>query len=289
MRYLILIFFIFLTNLIFSQKTIERSFPTGRLPWVLGDLPPDSNIINYRVVYGEGKSLQETRNELLTILVTDLGKDQGVTISDRTIQSIKEEISSGDPGFYSQSTSRELQIQFEEYQLTFIKSDEYFEVFSDHGKVLYKMWHLYAINGSPSYQTIKYLTRYPISTSLKSSVIPGWGQIEKKQTLKGLSLIGLTALTSGLTLKFNNDYTYFLNRRNEAFGLDTKKLFQKEMDKSSSLRTISFAGLIGIWIYNMIDVISVDGAPRYDPQGFKIGFSTNNPNNQLSATFNYKF
>jgi len=272
-----------------AQKVLEKSYPTGRLPWTQGVLPSNSSSVDYRVIYAEESSLTLARDEALAILVTDLGKDEGVTVSDQTIQTVKETVSSDSPDFFKRSVSRNLKVTFDDYELSFAKVDEYFERIVVNGVSKYRIWQLFAINGYPEYQSLQYTSKYPASTIIKSAIVPGWAQFEKKQSGKGLLFLAATGASVGLSLKANNDYNYYVNRRDEASGLDLKKEYQKQADNSLSLRNLSLAAAAGIWIFNIIDAASPNGAPRYaSSEDLKFNF-TSNDNERFAFNLTYKF
>jgi hypothetical protein len=271
-----------------SQKILDRSYPTGRLPWTQGTLPANSSYVQYKVVYAEENSLNDARDEAFGILVTDLGKDQGVTINDRTIQQVKEVVSSDSPDFFTRSSSRNLEVKFDDYELSFLKVDEYFERVEINGVISYKLWQLFALSGYQDIQSLQYTSKYPGITTVKSVLVPGWGQFDKKQTLKGLLFLGAAGAAAGVSLKANNDYNYYINRREESTGIDLKKQFQKEADNSLALRNISLAALGGIWLYNIIDAATPNGAPRYAAYGFNLDLTSNN-NEKLALNIKYKF
>lgn len=130
-----------------AQTIIQSSNEYGRLPWVNGELPPNKSFINYKVIYVEGNSLNETRDRALSLFLTDVGKDRGVTVSSSTLNRVKENISNQSPSFFETSTSRELKVSFEDYDIAFTKVDEYYEVTSEGGGRNYRLWHLYALDG----------------------------------------------------------------------------------------------------------------------------------------------
>jgi hypothetical protein len=287
MRLLIFSIIIFSGLIANSQQILDASNSYGRLPWVNGELPPNKAAVNYKVIYVEGNSLSDARDRALSLLVTDLGKDRGVTVSSTTVNSVKETISNQAPGFFQTSTSRELKIAFDNLNFSFNKVDEYYEVVKEGIGSKYRLWHLYAIDGYPEFQSLSYTYNYGIATTLKSVLVPGWGQFEKKQIGKGLIFLGAEAAAIGIVLKSNNDYNYNVNRRDESQSLDLKKAFQKEADKNLAMRNISLAGAAVIWIYNIIDAASPNGPPKY-AWNDKLKFNITSSYNETLA-FNLKY
>jgi hypothetical protein len=272
-----------------AQSIIQSSNEYGRLPWVNGELPPNKSFINYKVIYVEGNSLNDARDRALSLFLTDVGKDRGVTVSSSTVNRVKETISNQSPSFFETSTSRELKVSFEDYDIAFTKVDEYYEVTSEGGGRNYRLWHLYALDGYPEFQSLSYTYSYGITTTLKSALVPGWGQFEKKHTTKGILFLAGEVAAVGVMLKANNDYNYNVSRRDEAQSLDLKKAFQKEADNSLALRNISLAGAAAIWIYNIIDAASPNGAPKYAfNDNLRINL-TSNTFERLAINLKYKF
>ena len=280
--------FIFFCSLSFGQKTIEKSNNYGRLPWVNGELPSNKNSVNYKVVFAKGQSLSESRNVALYTLVTDLGKDKGVKVSDKVIQNIQEEINSENPGFFKQSFTNDLEIKFDNYNLSFSKVDEYYEVIQTASGLTYNVWQLFAIDGYPSLSKIEYTNSYGTSTTLKSAIIPGWGQFEKKNMTKGILFIAAEGAAIGTFLSANNSYNYNINRSNETQSLELKKEYKALADKALSLKNASLGLAIGVWLWNIIDASSPNGAPKYASNKIRLNLATSN-NEHLAFNMKIKF
>lgn len=287
MKHIVLILSMFLSVNALSQSVVERSNEFGRLPWVNGDLPTNKNQVNYKVIFVDGNTLNEARDAALSVLVTDLGKDKGVTVSSTTVRNVKETISNQSPNFFNSSTSRELKITFDDYTLSFNKVDEYYEVVKTAGGNKIMLWHLYAIDGYPEFQSLSYTSDYGLNTTLKSAIIPGWGQFEKKQITKGILFLAAETAAIGLYLNANNNYNYNISRRDESQSLELKKSFQKEADNNIAIKNISLAGAAAIWIFNIIDANTPNGAPKYAfNDNINLNF-TSNQNERLAINFKY--
>jgi len=287
MRYKLtwIMLFAFFSSLSYSQKIVEKSNTYGRLPWVNGELPSNKSSVNYKVVFAKGQSLAESRNVALYTLVSDLGKDKGVTVSDKVVQNIQEEINSENPGFFKQTFSNDLEITFFDYKLSFAKVDEYYEVVKTATGITYNVWQLFAIDGYPKFNKLEYTTSYGMSTTLKSALVPGWGQFEKKKSTKGILFLVAEGAAIGTFLSANNSYNYNINRSQETQSLELKKEFRSLADKDLALKNASLGLAIGVWLWNVIDASSPNGAPRYASNNVKLNV-TSTPYEQLA--FNMK-
>ena len=87
----------------------------------------------------------------------------------------------------------------------------------------------------------------------RSALLPGWGQIDDKQDLKGYAIAGAEIIAVGATIT-----TYFMHEQaakdyNEAVtGADFDSLIKKEQDLDS-LNKICFWSAVGVWVYGIID------------------------------------
>ncbi|MFH1825341.1 MAG: hypothetical protein ABH873_09015 [Candidatus Firestonebacteria bacterium] len=128
-------------------------------------------------------------------------------------------------------------------------------------------------------------TSYDISW--RSALLPGWGQIENGQDLKGYAIAGCEIMAIGSTI-----YFYLLHdqavKDYQAAGADSdfQSLVKKEGD-TRSLNNICFWVSAAIWVYGVIDPFIFDPAkskgvqkPRvisfeYQNDGIKIAYLIN--------------
>ena len=180
-----------------------------------------------------------------------------------------------------------MEIKFEDYDLSFVKIDEYYEVVKNKGGFSYNVWQLYAIDNSERIKRLEYTYSYGINTTLKSLVFPGWGQFEKKKSTKGLFFIIAEGAALGTFLSANNTYNYNINRSNETQSLELKKEYRRLSDKALSLKNTSLGLAVGIWLWNVIDAASPNGAPKYANNNFKIDL-TSSQNERLAINLKIK-
>ena len=92
----------------------------------------------------------------------------------------------------------------------------------------------------------------------RSALVPGWGQLEKKQTRKGLGILSSQVVLLGSTLIFNSLKTsahddYLLARTD-----GVRRAYRDDEDNYQRLMTGSLVGLGAVYIYNLIDVSTAD-------------------------------
>lgn len=280
-KYLILLILLFSTS-IFSQKTNL----VGKLPWVNGNLPSNSLNYNYKVVSGNGDNLTIARNESIRELITDLASEKGVIVSSETILKTQT-IENDNNQTFNADFKRNTKISQDGFEAVFTRIDEYYE--SNNGIVT--VWRLYVIGESSSnIPKINYTNKYSFNDAgYRSLIIPGWGQFYKKNNTKGfLFLVGAAGSIGGF-LYADNQHNYNMNRSMETNNLDLKKEFVQKAGDFTTIKNITLGAAAAIWIWNVIDATSSDGATKYaqnKPVKFNI---VSDKNSSLALNFKYKF
>jgi hypothetical protein len=94
------------------------------LPWVVGNLPSDSDDVRYKVAYGEGATYQMAREDATAALITELGWEHGITVTSKTIDEVKHSINNDESNF-RQNRSTTTTITQDGYTASLTKVDEY--------------------------------------------------------------------------------------------------------------------------------------------------------------------
>lgn len=280
-KYLILLILLFSTS-IFSQKTNL----VGKLPWVNGNLPSNSLNYNYKVVSGNGDNLTIARNESIRELITDLASEKGVIVSSETILKTQT-IENDNNQTFNADFKRNTKISQDGFEAVFTRIDEYYE--SNNGIVT--VWRLYVIGESSSnIPKINYTNKYSFNDAgYRSLIIPGWGQFYKKNNTKGfLFLVGAAGSIGGF-LYADNQHNYNMNRSMETNNLDLKKEFVQKAGDFTTMKNISLGAAAAIWVWNVIDATSTEGATKYaNNESLKINF-VSDQNTSLAINLKYKF
>ena len=153
----------------------------------------------------------------------------------------------------------------------------------------YNYWVMLRIPKKVSFKDLPIYRNNKFAPIWRSSIIPGWGQIYKKQKIKGSFIIGSE-------LVFLSSFSYFAyigkdfadKERNEIFDMDKREIYKKNKDLAYNISFISIVGASVVYLYNLYDAIASKGFPLYTSNTFQIQpsfYSYNTP--RISIT--YKF
>ena len=270
----------------------QKSNLPGKLPWVNGNLPANSINLNYKVVIGDGNVLSEAQNNAFKKLIFELGKEQGFTVNSKTMVNTQSEIKNNLEK-NSFDFKNKIVINNNEFKATVNKVDEYFDQIKDlNGNLTYRVWQLYVTGPSANdnIPKINYSNKYGMNDAgFRSLIIPGWGQFYKKKGGKGVLFLVGTAGSLGGFLYANNKHSYNMNRSKETNNLDLKKEYVQKAGDFTTLKNITLGAAVGLWIWNVIDATSTQGATRYaQNKPIKIKL-VSDPKSSLALNFKYKF
>lgn len=260
------------------------------LPWVVGNLPDDSDEVRYKVAYGEGTTYQMAREDATAALITELGWEHGITVTSKTIDEVKHSINNDDSNF-SQNRSTTTTITQDGYTASLTKVDEYSEL--DKGSsnpVKYKVWQLYVIDCPWADRiNLKYTTKYGFSTAgWRSLIIPGWGQFYKKQYVKGAAFLGVELVAAASAAYFQSRYNYNIKHSLETPILDLQIEYTNRAQKQTLYRNISLGACAAIWVLNVLDASLLEGRPRYIESNIDLALNSTQ-NNEILLCLIYKF
>lgn len=260
------------------------------LPWVVGNLPDDSDEVRYKVAYGEGTTYQMAREDATAALITELGWEHGITVTSKTIDEVKHFINNDDSNF-SQNRSTTTTITHDGYTASLTKVDEYSEL--DKGSsnpVKYKVWQLYVIDCPWADRiNLKYTTKYGFSTAgWRSLIIPGWGQFYKKQYVKGAAFLGVELVAAASAAYFQSRYNYNIKHSLETPILDLQIEYTNRAQKQTLYRNISLGACAAIWVLNVLDASLLEGRPRYIESNIDLALNSTQ-NNDILLCLIYKF
>lgn len=278
------------TQSLYAQRRKVNYDVNKALPWVTGEFPRNSNLIRYKVAYGEGGTYKQAREEATAFLIMELSWEYGITVTSKTVDEIKHSIKNEESNF-SQNRNTTTVIEHDGYTATVTKIDEYSELDRNStGTIKYKVWQLYTIDCPWANEiTLNYSTNYSFQNAgWRSLLAPGWGQFYKKQYLKGSLFLGIEALGIASTMYFQNRYEYNLKQESQTHILDLQKEYSNRAHKCILYRNISIGTCIAIWVWNVFDATLIDGRPRYIESNFDFTFNSIN-NNELLLTLTYKF
>ena len=291
MRRCVLILILLVISVPNIKAQYKRNYDVNKaLPWVAGRLPHNSDVVRYKVAYGEGYTYQQAREDATASLISELGWEHGVTVKSKTIDEIKHSINDSGSSF-SQNRSTTTTINQDGYTASITKVDEYSELEKSSTEgVKYKVWQLYVIDCPFASQiNLQYSTKYGIKTAgWRSMVVPGWGQFYKKQYVRGSIFLGAELASIATSMYFHNRYNYNIKRSLETPILDLQIEYTNRAHKQQLYRNISIGTCVAIWVLNVLDATLLDGRPRYLDSNIDISLNST-PKNELMLSLSYKF
>lgn len=169
--------------------------------------------------------------------------------------------------------------------------DEYWELHYDKGEQKYVYYILFAVSSSttpPTYDNFATTTSYG-SSALIRSFIPGYGQIYKGNTFKGITFLTLEAIALAGVIISESNRSVYINK-----SIEQPKHAREYINRANNWNTarnisIGVAGAIYVW--NLVDALATKGARRViikkgDSQ-LSIHPSVNINNTGIGLTYNF--
>lgn len=133
-----------------------------------------------------------------------------------------------------------------------IKGLKLVETYSEYNQGYYESWVLVSV---PKTHPLDMPS--PISNTLKSAVIPGWGQFSSGSKIKGVTFLTLTAgsLISGFVL---NELSNNASKDAQSSRTQQRRDFYNEQARTyNTFSIISFIAAVGFYIWNVADAIAI--------------------------------
>ncbi len=293
LKYLSLFLLSFISYCIFAQKVVKYS-DISKTQWMSGDMPKQSNQSYYfKVVSSSGSSLKEAQDNAFAALLIDLGNAQGVKISSKSIHEIKTQ--SDNKGYNEEEiTQHSYNIERDGFKASFDKIDEYWELVQNNNSTTkYNLWVLYSVAKNPddyTFEKIKFTTDYKMSGVWRSALVPGWGQLYKKEKKKGAIILGSeVVLISGFFISENFRSSYY-QKALETKDIKIRRSYMSKSDTYKIVRNSVGVATFAIYVYNLVDVLTAKGAKHYadtDTKRFQI--YPDAKNDYVGFAFNYRF
>lgn len=227
--------------------------------WITQSLPkPKSNSYIFVSAHGEGSSLALAKQMAFVAMTQKLETERGLTIN--TGVKIKEELSqkqSTSEEQYQQEITMDVTEKGRKLQIVCREIDDYWT----HNRKGYKADVLYTVADKNEYggsydDNICVTTKYGAAGLL--SVIPGVGQYYKGSKVKGTMIIaGEVAAICGIVLCENTRASYEKKMIEQPKYLSQ---YNSRADSWETSRNVCVGAACAIYIYNMIDAITANGA-----------------------------
>ena len=234
--------------------------------WRKGELPKINTSKFYlKEVIGEGATLTDAKDKAVLSLVAEIARRKGVSITGEDVTQIASETNGGSYKEKESFTST-YKIHTDEFETSFEIVDSYWEELHTTSGYTYRCWVLFEIALEPSvgkFDCIQFSDNYGATPVLQSSLLPGWGQMSKRQNIKGGAIfIGEVGLL-GVGLISENARIDNITRLNNTRDVFYKKQYLYYASNWENTRNVTFAIAGALYLYNLIDAAVSKGGKRY--------------------------
>lgn len=253
-----------------------------------------NNTYYFKVVYIESNTdLASSRLLAKNELINMVERDEKVKIKESSEENLAEQTKNNKTSIES-SFIYSLQVESEGQPIfiNYMKVDEYWEVAYEKGHRRLKLYTLYAVakkGVTPIFDEVKFSNKYGIDGFARSMIVPGWGQIYKGSSAKGgIILGGEVLLAGGIILSESMRASYTKKMREQPEHI---KHYNTKADNWENARNICIGGAIALYVYNLIDVITTNGAKKTTVKKQRNHFSLNPTLSEdqfgMSLSFNF--
>ncbi len=266
------------------------AFADERPLWLKGEMPPQSNSTYYfSINYGEGLSIKEALNAADMALISQLTSAAGITVSGETKYEIFYYLDS-QKSVESEIGTSDYNINIKDIHLAFKAADTY--ITREHN--LYSVAVLYEVARNPDnvrYDPVEYTSNYGARGLWRSAIIPGWGQMYKKQYAKGIAILAVEAAAVSVACVAENQRSSYMGKIKATTDPDAIKFYQNKANESKNLRNGLFIGAAAVYVYNLVDAIAAKGRTKYkNPQKPRFAFAPKvTPQNEFGVALNLTF
>ena len=267
LRYLLLCCLLLASDFSFGQENrSERLKPA----WIRNLPKPSNGTFTYVLQQDWAPSVEEARRKCMNDLVIGSGMEKGmvvVTDINTTLKnsmvwegnSLKEKSSDG---FEASST-----MKGQQHTLSVKNVAEYWEREKTSGQIhLYSLYQYSTEDAEPEFDSVRLTDRYGAGAVLRS-IIPGWGQIYKGSTGKGIAFIAGVAATAAGGCVFMSQYNGYYSRYQSEKPINVKIADEYlKLAQSAQIGCYACFGVCAaLYIYNLIDAAVAPGATRIVP------------------------
>lgn len=242
-----------------AQKVVRKS-EKMRPVWLSDKTPhPTNSTFHYRTVEAEGKTLEDARHNCLLVLSEDI--ERTWKVRGQGSQDIREVQSNGDIDSHTVFTYH-YDVAGEEVSVTTTCYDEYWECLSYPDGLRYHCYLLFGVadTPSPSFDHLRFTRKYGARGLWRSLIIPGWGQMYKGSTAKGLCILGgEVALATGIIVSENLRSSYIKKMEEQPQHQQT---YNSRADNWNNIRNVFIGATAALYLYNIVDALVANGRKR---------------------------
>ena len=243
-----------------AQKTVRQS-EKMRPAWLSDKTPrPTNATFHYRTVEAQGNTLDEARRQCLVVLSEDV--ERTWEVSGGGTQDIREVQTNGEIDSRSVFTYH-YNVAGEEVSITTTCYDEYWEcVRYPDGALRYHCYMLFGVadTAQPEFDRLRFTRKYGARGLWRSLISPGWGQMYKGSTAKGLGILGGEAvLAAGIIVSENLRSSYIKKMIEQPQHQQT---YNNRADNWCNIRNVCIGAAAALYVYNLVDALVANGRKR---------------------------
>jgi len=164
---------------------------------------------------------------------------------------------------YTENFVQIIKVDGEEITITGLKKEEeYWQKVKINGKVEYQYWLLMKIP-KPNSNISEIKQGYGMQGVWRSALVPGWGQLYKREKKKGLAILGGTGLLALGTVVTYSQYNSNLRLAQQNSNIYVRTQYIDRADSWRNGSYVCIAGIAALYIYNIIDAATSKGAKKY--------------------------
>ena len=248
--FLIILLFLFAySGNICAQKVLRKS-ESMRPAWLANRLPrPTNATFHYQLTEAEGKTLDEARQACLQQLsdyVAHSWKISGKSSSD--IQAEETD------GSYKENSLFTFHYEIDGgiVDVLATKYDEYWEQVYYPGGSRYRCYALFGVAdvAAPDFDRLTFTRKYGARGLVRSMFIPGWGQMYKGSTVKGVCILGGEALLAGGIIVAENLRSSYVKKMHEQ--PKHQQTYNTKADNWENVRNGFIGAAAALYVYNIV-------------------------------------
>lgn len=193
---------------------------------------------------------------------------------------------------YDDNETYVLDVKSDEEQVSVYceRVDEYYEIYKENGVTVFKLYTLFAVSNvgkNARFDEFRVTNRYGAHGLWRSAICPGWGQMYKGSTAKGLTILAAeVAAIGGIIFTENERATYESKMRSQP---NFAKQYKTKVDNYETARNCCIGAAAAIYVYNLIDAVVAPGARRVVVKPRNVYFTPMASKDFSGVTFSYNF
>ncbi len=240
-----------------------------RPAWLKAQPVPSNGTFHYVVKQDFAASLEEARRKCLNDLVLESGLEGGMVVvtdinsrvSDEMVWENGRLVNRGGDSF--DATTR---MTGSEHTLAVKNIAEYWERDATGNYHLYNLFARSNSGQTARFDEVALTTRYGARGVWRSAIVPGWGQMYKGSTGKGIAMLAGVVVSAGGIVFCENVRSSYIKQMNNAMHDESKaRSYYTTAQNYAVYRNICIGACAAIYLYSLIDAAVAPGGTRIVP------------------------